>query len=116
VDLYHIWFDLKDGVSDAELAQHLATYMEHLKAGGKIAGWRLTRRKLGLSPPFLGDFHVMIEVEGLAQLDAAFGEVSTRAGVVESVHQAVNSRVRNATFALYRDFPDPGRRFGEEKF
>jgi hypothetical protein len=116
LDIYHAWFDLKDGVSDAEFAQHLATYMDHLKQGGKIANWRLTRRKLGLAPAFLADFDLMIEVENLAQLDAAFGEVSTRAGVVEDVHQAVNSRVRNASFALYRDFPDPGRRYGEEKF
>ena len=116
MDLYHAWFDLKDGVSDAEFVQHLTSYMDHLKTGGKIAGWRLTRRKLGLAPAFLADFHLMIEVEGLAQLDAAFSEVSTRAGVVEDVHQAVNSRVRNAYFALYRDFPDEGRRYGEEKF
>jgi hypothetical protein len=116
MDIYHAWFDLKEGVSDAELATHLATYMDHLKAGGKIAAWRLTRRKLGLAPAHLADFHLMIEVEGLAQLDAAFGEVSSRAGVVEGVHQAVNSRVKNAVFALFRDFPDDTRRYGEERF
>ena len=116
MDIYHTWFDLKEGVSDAEFARHLATYMDHLKSSGKIAGWRLTRSKLGLSPPALRDFHLMIEVEGLAQLDTAFAEVASRAGVVEDVHQAVNSRVTGAFFALYRDFPDPVRRYGEEKF
>jgi len=116
MDLYHAWFNLREGESDAEFAGRLAAYMDHLKRGGKIAGWRLTRRKLGLSPGFLPDFHLMIEVEGLAQLDEAFSEVAARAGVVEDVHQAVNSRVQDAFFALYRDFPDPMRRFGEEKF
>ena len=116
MDLYHGWFNLKEGVSDAEFARHFATYMEHLKSAGRIANWRLTRRKLGLGPSFLPEFHIMIETEGLAQLDLAFAEVSSRAGAVEGFHQAVNSRVRDVVFALYRDFPDATRRFGEEKF
>jgi hypothetical protein len=116
MDIYHAWFNLRQGESDAEFARHLATYMDHLKAGGKIAGWRLTRSKLGLTPERLRDFHLTIEVEGLAQLDSAFAEVATRAGVVEDVHHAVNSRVTDAFFALYRDFPDPVREYGQEKF
>jgi hypothetical protein len=35
---------------------------------------------------------------------------------VEGFHFGVNSLVTNATFALYRDFPDPVRHAGEEKF
>ena len=90
--------------------------MTHLKDGGRIAGWRLTRRKLGLGPSFLPEFHVMIETTGLAQIDDAFAEVSSRAGAVEGVHHAVNSRVRDSFFALYRDFPDATRQYGEERF
>jgi hypothetical protein len=116
MDIYHAWFNLKEGVSDAEFAQHFAGYMGHLKDSGRIAGWRLTRRKLGLAPSFLPEFHVMIETTGLAQLDDAFAEVSSRAGAVEGFHQAVNSRVRDVFFALYRDFPDATRRYGEERF
>jgi hypothetical protein len=116
MDIYHGWFNLKDGVSDAEFAQHLAAYMGHLKDSGRIVGRRLTRRKLGLGPSFLPEFHVMIETTGLAQLDDAFAEVSSRAGAVEGFHQAVNSRVRDVFFALYRDFPDATRRYGEECF
>jgi hypothetical protein len=32
------------------------------------------------------------------------------------MHFGVNSLVQNATFALYRDFPDVVRHFGEERF
>jgi hypothetical protein len=32
------------------------------------------------------------------------------------VHFGVNSQITNATFALYRDFPDPARHEGEERF
>lgn len=116
MDIYHGFFDLDPGTSDAAFADDLARFLDHLKEAGRIAGWRLMRRKLGLSPAGFGEFHLMIEVENLAQLDAAFGHVSTRAGEVEARHAAVNSKVAKIAFALYRDFPDPHRRRGEERF
>ena len=90
--------------------------MNYLKSNGLIEDWRLTRRKLGLGPRDLGEFHLAMETRDLAQLDAAFGHVATRGEPVESVHFAVNSKVTNLTFALTRDFPDPVRHEGEEKF
>jgi hypothetical protein len=116
VDIYHIWCDLKPGVRDTHFAERASAYLESLKADGLINSWRLTRRKLGLGASALGEFHIMIEVEGLAQLDTAFERVATRSEPIEGLHFAVNSLVRNAQFALYRDFPDPVRKRGEEKF
>jgi len=116
MDIYHGWCDLKEGVGDMEFAEAFTTYMEKLKADGFIEGYRLTRRKLGLGGEGLGEFHFMIEVEGLAQLDEAFGLVASRAAPVEGIHFAANSLIRNVRFALYRDFPDPGRVQGEELF
>lgn len=116
MDLYHAWCNIKPGVSDAEFADRVRSYLGHLEAEGLIAGWRLTRRKLGLAGPALPEFHLLIEVEGLAQLDRAFGRVAARSGPVEGLHHAVNSLVTDASFALYRDFPDPVRKRGEEKF
>src|SRR6185295_3188217 len=116
MDLYHIWCDLKPGQRDVEFAEHVGRYLGKLKAEGLIAGFRVTRRKLGLGIAGLGEFHVAIETKDLAQLERAFQTVSTRADPVESLHHAVNSRVVNFQAALYRDFPDPQRRTGEEKF
>ncbi|HEY7608899.1 MAG TPA: DUF6614 family protein [Alphaproteobacteria bacterium] len=116
MDLYHIWCDLKPGQSDLDFAEHVGRYLGKLKAEGLIAGYRLGRRKLGFGIPGLGEFHVEIETKDLAQLERAFQTVSTRADPVESLHHAVNSRVENFKAALYRDFPDPHRRKGEEKF
>lgn len=116
MDTYHAFLSLKDGVSDMTFARAVAEYLDWLKAQDRIAGWRLMRRKLGLGPKSLGEFHLMIEVRNLAQLDDAFGLVATRAGDVELKHHAVNSLVGDVTFALYRDFPDPVRQTGEEKF
>src|SRR5215471_16889588 len=116
MDVYHIWCNLKDGVSDLEFAASVRDYLEHLKEAGLAAGYRITRRKLGLSPTHLTDWHITIDFTDLTQLDGAFGRVSARTDPVEGFHHAVNSNVRDVFFALYRDFPDAGRVTGEERF
>lgn len=116
MDLYHIWCSLKPGVGDLEFADRVNAYLDSLRADGLIEGWRLTRRKLGLGPADLLEFHIMVDVRDLAQLDGAFGRVATRAEPLEGLHHAVNSLVSNVKFALYRDFPDAGRQAGEERF
>ncbi len=116
MDIYHVWFNAKPGVSDLILAERLAAYLDHLRQHHLIEGWRLTRRKLGLGPSHLGDFHLMIELRGLQQLDEAFAAVAARRDPVETLHFGINSLVDDAVFALYRDFPDPARHRGDEKF
>jgi hypothetical protein len=116
MNIYHVWCDLKPGISDLMFAEKAGAYLGHLKDQGLITGFRLTRKKLGLAPPSLGEFHLMIEVRDLAQLDSAFERVAGRREPVEGFHFGVNSLVTNATFALFRDFPDPVRHAGEERF
>jgi hypothetical protein len=116
MNIYHIWCDLKPGVSDLTFTENLGRYLGHLREQGLIEEFRLTRRKLGLAPAALGEFHVMVETRDLAQLDAAFDHVAGRREPVEGFHFGVNSLVTNATFALYRDFPDPVRHAGQEMF
>ena len=116
MDVYQGWFNLREGASDLEVARAFEAYMRHLHGRGLISRWRLLRCKLGLVPPALGEFQFLIEASDLAQLDAAFRAVSTRAGDTESLHHALNSKVKDTVFALYRDFPDPHRQTGEERF
>lgn len=116
MDFYHIWCDLKPGVSDLQFNESVSAYLGELANADRIASFRVSRRKLGLGPSQLGEFHICIEVRDLAQLDEAFREVSARAEPIESLHAAVNQTATNLTFALYRDFPDPHRRRGEEQF
>ena len=116
MNIYHVWCDLKPGVGDLVFAEKVNAYLGHLREQGQIEGFRLTRRKLGLGPSTIGEFHLLIEVRDLAQLDAAFATAASRREPVEGFHFGVNSLVTNATFALYRDFPDPVRQTGEEKF
>lgn len=116
MDIYHVWCNLKPGIGDVAFGEKVAAYLGRLKQDGLIENWRLTRRKLGLAPSHLGEFHLMIEVDGLQQLDRAFAEAASRRDPIEGLHFAVNSLVSEADFALYRDFPDAVRHRGEEKF
>ena len=109
MDLYHIWCNLVPGTSDLEFCHAVDRYLGALRAEGRIAGHRIARRKLGL-------FHIVIEVEDLAQLDRAFRGVSTRSGPIEVLHHAVNRSACDVIFALYRDFPDAHREAGAELF
>jgi len=116
MDYYHHCSNLTPGIKDTDFARSLSHYMTHLKDRKLIEGWTLSRRKLGLAPAELGDFHLVMETKSMAQLEEAFQHVVSRAEPVESVHFDVNSKVQNARFGLYRDFPDPVRREGAEKF
>ncbi|MGB0922504.1 MAG: DUF6614 family protein [Alphaproteobacteria bacterium] len=115
MDQYHVWCDIKRG-KDMDFARAVRAFLGNLQSGGKIESYRLTRRKLGLGPKGLGEFHIVIEVTGLAQLDDAFGTVATRSGEIEELHFGANSLVTDISFALMRDFPDDVREEGEEKF
>jgi hypothetical protein len=106
MDVYHIWCDLKDGREHLNFAAAVTAYLDHHKVAGRIEGWRLLRRKLGLGPDGMGEFHIMIETRDLTQLDNAFHAAAERSGEVERLHAAVYSRVANAKFGLARDFPD----------
>ena len=116
MDIYHLWFDLRPGVSDVEFCTALDGYLGHLRSEGRIESWRTTRRKLALGLPELGEFHVAIETRDLAQLDRAFSGAARRAGETEGLHAAVNQSVVHLRAALYRDFPDAVRERGEERF
>jgi hypothetical protein len=116
MDVYEVWCDAKTGVGDIAFSEAVSAYLGYLKAQGLIEGWRLLRRKLGLGPPSLGEYQLMIEIKNLEQLDQAFEKIAARRDPVESLHHGLNRLVENAVFALYRDFPDQFRQRGEEKF
>lgn len=116
MDIYHVWFNLKEGVRDLDFVGAACRYFEHLKSEERLAAYRITRCKLGLTHSDLPEWHVTLEFDGLAQLDRAFEQVSTRRDPVESFHHSVNSKVKDVRFALYRDFPDRWRSRGEERF
>jgi hypothetical protein len=116
LDVYHVWCNLKPGVDDIEFVESVRRYLEHLKESEDLRGYRVMRCKLGLRPAQLREFHIMLEFDDLAQMQQVFDRVSARKDPVESLHYLVNSKVQDVFFALYRDFPDPTRARGDEKF
>jgi hypothetical protein len=114
MDVYELSVDLRPGVRDVDFVTALDAYLGLLAEAGRIESWRLLRRKLGLGHG--AEFKVLVETRDLGQLDEAFQLVSTRAGTVEDAHHGVNSLVTNFQASLYRDFPDPQRVRGDERF
>jgi len=106
---YQMWCNLRESHKDLEFCTTVNAYLGHLKAAGKIEGFRITRRKFGFGPDGLGEFNVTVWTENLAQLDSAFSMVAPREGQTEQLHRAVYSMVTDFKSGLYRDFPDPER-------
>lgn len=109
MNVFNIWVDLVNGHEDLEFAEALNLYLGHMAQEGLIESFSLERRKLGLGPQELGEFHVRILTKNLAQLDEAFDAAAARTGEVERLHANVFRRVKNYRAAIYRTFPDPVR-------
>ena len=107
-DIYHIWADKKQGISDIDFANNMRKFLQRLVDEDKMSSFRITRCKLGFrSIQDLPEWHIMMEFTGLAQLDDAFGRVAPRKGDMEKSHVSFNKFVEdNIQHALYRDWPD----------
>ena len=107
-DIYHIWADKKQGISDIDFANNMRNFLQRLVDENKMSSFRITRCKLGFrSIQALPEWHIMMEFTGLAQLDEAFGRVVPRQGTMEKAHVSFNKFVEdNIQHALYRDWPD----------
>ena len=116
MNVYHIWARLKPGVNDMEFVGAVEKYLGSLEDTGKLESYRIMRRKLGLGFEGLLEFHIMVEFRDMQQFDQTFGDVAARTEPIESLHFAVNSKVAEVKFALYRDFPDETRQVGQERF
>lgn len=109
MDHYHLWFDLRPGEKDTDLAKAITTMLGHLQDESLLHSYSLQRCKLGLRPDALPEWHVDIAVEDLDQLQDAFDRITPRSGRMEKLHAAVWSKVQGLKTALYRDFPDANR-------
>ena len=83
-----------------QIHRRRACLSTHLKAEGLISGYKITHCKFGLGPAHFPEFDLVIETEGLAQLDEAFRHISSSTDPVELFHHAVNSLVKDPFFAL----------------
>lgn len=107
MNLYCCQFDLKQDAKALAFAAALEAWMSHLQAEGVIASWRLMRRKLNLAADCYRDFLLEIDLQDLAQLDAAFHATAhSDDDPVGAMRARVHDMIDQADFALYRPYPD----------
>jgi hypothetical protein len=108
MDIYDIWCDKEEGISDLEWATNMRGFLQHLVDEKKMASFRITRCKMGFrSIADMPEWHIMMEFENMAQMDEAFKRVIPREGELEAKHKSFNQFVSgNIQHALFRDWPD----------
>jgi hypothetical protein len=107
-DIYHIWANKKEGITDVAFANGMRGFLKQLQDEGKMNSFRITRCKLGFrSIQDLPEWHIMMEFDNMAQLDEAFTRVVPQKGELEKKHISFNKYVEDdIQHALYRDWPD----------
>ena len=107
MDIYHIWADKDGDITDLEFVNNMKAFLEHLKTEGKMESYRITRCKMGFRSMDIPEWHIMMEFQNMAQMDAAFERVAPLEGELETKHRSFNQFVAdNIQHALYRDWPD----------
>ena len=108
MDIYHIWCDKEEGISDIDWVNNMRSFLQHLVDEKKMESFRITRCKMGFrSIADMPEWHIMMESHSLAQMDDAFKRVIPREGELEAKHKSFNQFVSgNIQHALFRDWPD----------
>lgn len=107
MDIYHIWADKEGDISDLEWVNNMRSFLDHLVSENKMVGYRITRCKMGFrSIQDLPEWHIMMEFNGMGQMESAFQRVAPLEGELEDKHKSFNQFVAdNIQHALYRDWP-----------
>lgn len=107
MDIYHIWCDKSPDLTDRDWVSNMRSFLDHLVQEGRMVGFRITRCKMGFRSLDIPEWHIMMEFENMAQMDAAFSRVAPLEGELETKHRSFNQFVSgNIQHALYRDWPD----------
>ena len=107
MDIYHIWADKEENITDANWVANVRSFLDQLVNEDKMQSYRITRCKLGFrSIQDLPEWHIMMEFTGMDQLERAFQRVAPLEGELEYKHKSFNQFVKdNIQHALYRDWP-----------
>jgi hypothetical protein len=108
MDLYTIWADKKDDITDLEWVNEMRKFFDHLVAEDKMVSYRITRCKMGFrSIADMPEWMIIMEFQDMAQMELAFKRVAKKEGELEEKHQGFNKFVAgNIQHALFRDWPD----------
>jgi hypothetical protein len=107
MDIYHVWATKEGDISDHDWVAGMKSFLDHLVKEDKMVSYRITRCKMGFRSLDIPEWHIMMEFNNMAQLDAAFDRVAPREGELETKHRSFNQFVGDdIQHALYRDWPD----------
>ena len=108
MDIYTIWADKEDSITDLEFVNNMKGFLQHLVDEGKMESYRITRCKMGFrSVTDLPEWMILMEFTGMAQMDEAFKRVAPLEGELEVKHKSFNQFVGgDIQHALFRDWPD----------
>jgi hypothetical protein len=110
MNLYHCMIEIRRDAHAIAFAAAVEKWMGGLRERDLIADWRLFRRKLGLGSGGHSDFVLLIEVEGLGQLDEAFRSLQHATDIDPRQYELMHEMIATAEVALYRPYPDPEQR------
>ena len=107
-DIYHIWANKAGDISDIDWVTNMRNFLQHLVDEDRMLSFRITRCKMGFrSIADMPEWHIMMEFNNMAQMDAAFQRVAPLEGELEQKHQSFNQFVAgDIQHALFRDYPD----------
>lgn len=91
---YHVWFDLKPEVAEADGLRTVATFLRQLTADQEAVGFELLRNQGGPPRSTLPAFHALVRFRDGAQLAAAMRAQAAR-GIHTGPHGAVVAGVTN---------------------
>ena len=111
MDIYHVWADKTDGITDQEWADDLQEFLEHLVLENKMSSYRITRCKSGFcSIANMPEWHVMMEFCDLAQLESTLARVDSLEEEFKAKHKSFMQFLSsNTQHALYQDWPTSAR-------
>jgi hypothetical protein len=85
---YHVWFNLKAGVSEAEGLPILRRFLSELCSEREAVGFKLLRNQGGPPRSKLPRYHALVEFEDDVQLAAAMRQQAAR-GIHTGLHGEV---------------------------
>lgn len=106
MNLYHCMIDLRPEAHALAFAKAASAWMDHLRAQGIVADWRLMRRKFGLASGPHSDFLLEIDIPGLHALDDAFAHLAHADETANQCYEQMHGMIAHAETGLYRPYPD----------
>ena len=107
MNIYNIWADVKEGIMVDEFISKMTVYLDRLVELNLLQKYRIMRMKLGFRSMDIPEFHIMMEFNNMADMDAAM-QATIHDSETDTAHVGFNRWVDVSTIqhALYRDFPD----------